>query len=110
MTHAAGDVVTAAHKAQTKAQFYWVWIGLLGLTVVEIMLAYNQVFPPRQMLTVLLILSIIKSALIIGYFMHLKFEATRMKTMLMVSVCFCLALMAVFFADAERILSLGWKR
>jgi len=32
-----------------------------------------------------------------------------MKWMLMVSVCFCLALMAVFFADAQRILTLGWK-
>ncbi|HZU23251.1 MAG TPA: cytochrome C oxidase subunit IV family protein [Terriglobales bacterium] len=109
MTHPAGDVVTAGHLHQGKGQFYGVWGGLLILTVVEIALAYNQVFTPRNMLIVLLILSIIKSALIIGYFMHLKFEAGRMKWLLMCSVCFCLALMAVFFADAERIVSLGWK-
>jgi cytochrome c oxidase subunit 4 len=105
MTHPAGDVVTAGHQHQGKMQFYVVWGGLLVLTVVEILLAYNQVFGPAKMLTVLLILSLIKSAMIIGYFMHLKFEAPRMKWVLMVSVCFCLALMAVFFNDAFRIVS-----
>ena len=35
------------------------------------------------MLEVLLILSVIKSALIIGYFMHLKFERALMRWMLM---------------------------
>ncbi|HKD93011.1 MAG TPA: cytochrome C oxidase subunit IV family protein [Terriglobales bacterium] len=103
MTHAAGDVVTAGHIHQSKTQFYWVWGALLGLTLVEIMLAYNQVFPPLRMLIVLLILSIIKSALIIGYFMHLKFEAKRMKWFLMVAVCFCLVMMCIFFFDAWRI-------
>jgi len=103
MTHPAGDVVTAGHLHQGKGQFYWVWGALLGLTLVEIMLAYNQVFPPARMLTVLMILSIIKSALIIGYFMHLKFEATRMKWLLMVSVCFCLVMMCIFFFDAWRV-------
>ena len=105
MTHAAGDVVTAGHVSQSKTQFYVVWGGLLGLTVVEILLAYNQVFTPAKMLSVLMVLSIIKSALIIGYFMHLKFEAPRMKWVLMVSVCFCLLLMVVFFNDAFRIVS-----
>jgi caa(3)-type oxidase subunit IV len=101
------DTVTSAHQHQSKAQFYWVWIALLILTVVEIALAYNQLFTPGKMLSVLLVLSIIKSALIIGYFMHLKFEATRMQVLLMASLVFCLTLMAIFFADAERILRLG---
>ena len=56
MTHATGDVVTAGHQHQSKAQFYWVWIGLLVITVVEILLAYNQVFLPARMLAVLLVL------------------------------------------------------
>ena len=109
MTHAAADQVSLAHQHQGKAQFYWVWVALLGLTVVEILLAYNQVFTPGKMLSVLMVLSIIKSALIIGYFMHLKFEAGRMKWILMTSLVFCLVLMCVFFADAERILHLGTR-
>ena len=71
----------------------------------KMVIAYNQVFAPARMLTVLLILSLIKSAMIIGYFMHLKFESSRMKWLLMTSVCFCLVLMAVFFNDAIRIVS-----
>lgn len=103
MTHAAGDVVTAGHIHQGKGQFYFVWGALLLLTLLEIFLGYNQFFTPGKMLTVLLVLSIIKSALIIGYFMHLKFEAGRMKVLLMVSVCACLVLMGVFFFDAWRV-------
>ena len=109
MTHAAGNVVTEAHAHESKAQFYWVWIILLGLTVVEIILAYKQIFVPATMLGVLMVLSLIKSALIIGYFMHLKFEASRMKWMLMASLVFCLCMMLVFFPDAFRVVNLGAK-
>jgi cytochrome c oxidase subunit IV len=59
------------------------------------------------MLEVLMVLSIIKSALIIGYFMHLKYEIAAMKWVLMVAVVACLCLMGIFFADAFRILHLG---
>ena len=62
------------------------WGGLLVLTAVEVVLAYRQVFQPVRMLEVLLVLSIIKSALIIGYFMHLKFETALMRWMLVFSV------------------------
>jgi cytochrome c oxidase subunit IV len=61
------------------------------------------------MLEVLMVLSIVKSALIIGWFMHLKFEIARMKWVLMVALVACLTLMFIFFADAFRILSLGTR-
>jgi cytochrome c oxidase subunit 4 len=98
----------AAHD-EGKGQYLWVWLALLILTAVEVGLAYRQVFQPLRMLEVLMILSIVKSALIIGYFMHLKYEIRAMKWTLMVSVCACLCLMCIFFADAMRILELGVK-
>ena len=91
----------------SKGQYFWVWGALLLLTAAEVVLAYRQVFQPLRMLEVLMVLSIIKSALIIGYFMHLKFEIAAMKWVLMVSVVLCLCLMFVFFEDALRILHLG---
>jgi caa(3)-type oxidase subunit IV len=97
----------AAHHDEGKGQYFWVWGVLLLLTAVEVVLAYKQVFQPVQMLEALMVLSIIKSALIIGYFMHLKYEAAAMKWVMMVAVCACLCLMCVFFADAARILQLG---
>jgi hypothetical protein len=62
------------------------------------------------MLEVLLVLSVVKSALIIGYFMHLKFEKAIMRWMLMISVVACFFIMYFFFfPDAGRILRLGVK-
>jgi cytochrome c oxidase subunit IV len=58
-----------------------------------------------RMLEVLLVLSIIKSALIIGYFMHLKFEKSLMRWMLVLSVTVCFVIMYFFFfPDAGRVL------
>jgi caa(3)-type oxidase subunit IV len=98
---------SADSHAEGKAIYFYVWGALLVLTVVEILLAYNQVFPPARMLQVLLALSVVKSALIIGWFMHLKGETRAMKWLLMGSLCICLTLMGVFFADAHRIITLG---
>ena len=70
-----------AKHDDSKGQYFWVWGALLILTAIEVALGYKQVFSPVRMLEVLLLLSVIKSALIIGYFMHLKFEismATRL--------------------------------
>jgi len=99
----------AAHHDEGKAQYFWVWGALLVITAVEIVLAYKQVFDPLNMLIVLMGLSVIKAALIIAYFMHLKFEAARMKIVLMTSVVVCLTLMCIFFPDALRVLHLGVK-
>jgi cytochrome c oxidase subunit IV len=52
-------------------------------------------------------LSILKAALIIAYFMHMKFELTRMRWITMSSLVFCLVMMLVFLPDAFRLLHLG---
>jgi caa(3)-type oxidase subunit IV len=97
---------TATHD--TKGQYFWVWAALLVLTAIEVVLGYRQVFSPVRMLEVLLLLSVIKSALIIGYFMHLKFETALMRWLLVLSVVTCFFIMYFFFfPDAERIRQLG---
>lgn len=99
----------AATHDEGKGQYFWVWGALLLLTAVEVMLAYKQVFQPLAMLEALMILSVIKSALIIGYFMHLKYEIAAMKWVMMAAAVACLCLMCIFFPDAFRILHLGVK-
>jgi len=102
----AGRLAAAGHE-ESKTPYFWVWGVLLVLTGVEVILAYEQVFTPLHMLEVLMGLSVVKSALIIGYFMHLKFEIATMKWVLMVALVVCLCLMFTFFADAFRITYLG---
>src|SRR5260370_19755748 len=92
-----------------KALFFWVWGALLVMTAVEVYLTYQNM-QPGKMLTILLALSFVKAALIIGYFMHLKYEVSAMKWVTMCSVVACLILMTIFFfPDAHRIVTLGVK-
>ena len=82
--------------------FAKVWIVLLVLTGVEVFLAYEQL-PTMIMLTILVGLSIIKAALIIAYFMHLKFERLSLFLTLFPMLIFCIVLMLIFLGDASRI-------
>ena len=101
-------IAAEQHQHEGKTQFYTVWGILLVITGVEVLLAYERL-PAIRMLSILMGLSIVKAALIIFYFMHLKYEITRMRRMLMVSLVICLCLMCIFFPDAFRIVSLGVK-
>ena len=82
--------------------FSKVWITLLILTGAEVFLAYEQV-PTMIMLTALLGLSVVKAALIIAYFMHLKFERLSLFLTLFPMLIFCILLMLIFLGDATRI-------
>jgi cytochrome c oxidase subunit 4 len=105
---AIAENVAEQHRHHGKAQFFWVWGILLIITAIEVYLGYQNMEPVR-MLTILMGLSIIKAAMIIGYFMHMKFEISRMKWITMSALVFCLAMMLVFFPDAFRIIHFGVK-
>src|ERR1700756_3414659 len=82
--------------------FAKVWIALLVMTAIEVFLAYMQT-PMMIMLTILIGLSVIKGALIIAYFMHLKFERLSLFLTLFPMLIFCIVLMLIFLGDAVRI-------
>ncbi len=106
---AIAERVAEQHRHHRKSQFFWVWGVLLVMTAIEVYLTYQNLKPVR-MLTILMGLSLVKAALIIGFFMHMKYEISRMKWLTMCSLVVCLILMTVFFfPDAYRILSLGVK-
>ncbi|MCA1558676.1 MAG: cytochrome C oxidase subunit IV family protein, partial [Acidobacteria bacterium] len=66
------DLVPIHFEGSTKL-FIAVLGYLLGLTLIEVLLAYIET-PLSIMLIILMGLSIIKAALIMAYFMHLRFE------------------------------------
>ena len=103
-----GATIALEHRAHSHTPFYIVWGVLLGITAVEVLLAYEKLQPVR-MLSILLALSIVKAALIISWFMHMRYEVTHMRRLMMAALCVCLVLMCVFFPDAFRILHLGVK-
>ena len=79
--------------------------ALLVLTLVEVLLAYFHV-PLILMLTILMGLSIIKAALIMAYFMHLKFERMSLVLSLVPILVICICLLFIFFPDSYRSKSL----
>jgi cytochrome c oxidase subunit IV len=96
------------HFAGTNKLFISIWVWLVVLTLVEILLAYRPM-PIHLMLIVLLGLSIIKAALIVAYFMHLKFERLSLILTLIPMLVVCILLLFVFFPDSFRSLGLRYK-
>jgi cytochrome c oxidase subunit 4 len=82
--------------------FGYVLLGLLVLTFVEVVLAYIQIHDLRIMLTILMGLSLIKAALIMAYFMHLRFERLSLVLTLVPTLVVCICLMFIVFPDSFR--------
>jgi cytochrome c oxidase subunit IV len=92
------------HPVGSTRLFSRVWLWLLLLTAVEVFLAYERL-APVLMLTILVGLSLIKSALIIAYFMHLKFERLGLFLVLIPAMVFCICMMLIwFFPDSVRLM------
>src|SRR5438270_6778284 len=96
------------HFAGSNKLFISIWGWLLGLTLVEIFLAYRPM-PINFMLTILMGLSIIKAALIVAYFMHLKFERLSLVLTLVPMLVVCICLLMVFFPDSFRSKNLRYQ-
>lgn len=102
---AHGATAGATHQPGKKL-FLWVWFWLLVLTGIEVLLAYLRL-EPHVMLVLLVGLSLIKSALIVAYFMHLRFEKIGLFLITVPSLVFCLIMILIFvFPDSLRIVSL----
>ena len=99
--HSVAQIEEPEHG--TIKSFTVVWIILLVFTALEVLLAYEQV-NPVIMLTILVGLSVVKAALIIAYFMHLKFERFSLFLTLFPMLIFCILMMMVFMPDSMRLM------
>ncbi len=84
-----------AHGGTTRL-YIAVWIGLLAFTGIEVYLGYIHL-PLHLMLTLLMGISVIKAALIMAYFMHLRFERLSLFLTLVPALVLCLCLIMIFF-------------
>ena len=92
----SADGEAAAHVPAKASLFVIVWIGLVGITGIEVFLAYERV-APGIMLTVLVGLSIVKAGLIMAYFMHLKYERFILVLWIVPAFMFCVMMICIFF-------------
>ena len=96
--HAEGE---HEHFAGSNKLFISVWFWLLLLTGLEVFLGYVHL-RFSLMLTILIGLSVIKAALIVAYFMHLRFERLSLVLTLVPMLVICICLLLVFFPDSFR--------
>ena len=83
-----------------------VWLGLVAITFLEVFLAYEHL-QPAVMLSVLVILSVVKAAMIMSFFMHLKYEKFSLVLLLVPAMIFCICMMLIFFfPEAFRLLQM----
>ena len=95
-----------AHAGASVGTNVTVWIGLVAITGLEVFLAYEHL-QPSVMLTVLVVLSVVKAAMIMSFFMHLKYERFSLVLLLIPATIFCLCMMFIFFfPEAFRLLQL----
>ena len=95
-----------AHVGASVGTNLAVWIGLVAITGLEVFLAYEELRPP-VMLSILIGLSLVKAALIMSYFMHLKFEKFSLVLWLVPAMIFCISMMMIFFfPEAFRLLQM----
>jgi cytochrome c oxidase subunit IV len=106
--HAMNDHAHAevAHAGASVGTNLAIWIGLVAITGLEVFLAYEEL-QPAIMLTILIGLSLIKAAMIMSYFMHLKFERFSLVLWLVPAMIFCICMMMIFFfPEAFRLLQM----
>ena len=94
------------HAQPGTRTFLWVWFWLVLLTLVEVVFAY-QGLTLEMMLVTLLGLSLMKSALIMAYFMHLRFERLSLTLTLIPALVILLCLMFISFPDSLRVQQLA---
>ncbi len=96
------------HFEGSKKLFITVWIVLVGMTAIEVVLAYQHL-AIKVMLAVLMSLSVVKASLIISYFMHLRYERRSLVLTLMPALVFVVCMMFVAFPDSLRLLEMRPK-
>ena len=102
MADHTGHEHVAHEHAGSNRQNVGIWIALLVLTAIEVFLAYIHL-NLTLMLIVLMGLSIIKAALIMAYFMHLKFERLSLILTIVPVLIVLFCLFAIFFPDSLRL-------
>ena len=102
------EATESAHAESSMRAIFTVWFSLLGLTGVEVFLAYEQL-ELKLMLTLLMGLSLIKASLIVAYFMHLRYERRTLTFTLIPALIFVVGMMFVIFPDSIRVLMMRAK-
>jgi len=99
--HAAAEGHGGGGHASVKT-YVQVAIVLAVITAIEVATLYVPGIPNGLLVVSLLVMSAVKFALVVGFFMHLRYDHNIMRSLfigpLIIAICIILALMALFSA------------
>jgi len=108
--HGAGAAHVAAHDAHahpTWKQYKWVALILTLITVVEVWIYYTPFTRSKLFVPTLLIMSAVKFAIVVLFYMHLKYDARLFRALftgpLIIAVVTLISLMFLFGHLAVRV-------
>lgn len=87
----------AAHAPVPNATFVLVWVGLVLLTAVTV--TASVLFPGKVGIGVAMVVTPVKAALILLWFMHLKYEKPVFKVMFLSAMLILAIVMGLTFFD-----------
>src|SRR3954471_4335485 len=94
--HAMGEV----HEHPTWKQYKWVALILTLITVVEVWIYYTPFKQSSLFVPVLLVMSAVKFAIVVAFYMHLKYDHKLFRALfvgpLIIAISTLLALMFLF--------------
>lgn len=94
------------HGGMTRGKIWQVFFILLGITVIEFIIALYMV--PKGIIAyhmanpIYIILTLAKAYFIVAFFMHLKFEATALIYSLVVPILFIIGLILVLTNESHH--------
>jgi cytochrome c oxidase subunit 4 len=101
--HVSHDAIDKAHSGLNPKVIWKVFWILLGVTIFEVSISFTPISKEILLFT-FITLTIVKAYYIVGYFMHMKFEAVPLQYSILLP--FVLIIYLIFIAIYEGI-SLG---
>ena len=102
-SHASPSIAHADDGAHASvATYVRIAVVLTVLTAVEVATLYVPGIPHGLLVTSLLVMSVVKFALVVGFYMHLRYDPAVLRALfvgpLLIAIAIVLALMALFSA------------
>jgi len=101
--HGHAGAAGAPSEGHATVKTYWIVAAVLAIiTAIELTALYMPGLPNWLLVGSLLVMSVVKFALVVGFFMHLRYDSPVFRSMfigpLIIAICIILALMALFSA------------
>jgi heme/copper-type cytochrome/quinol oxidase subunit 4 len=104
------EAIEMAEREPTMPLYVVLWVVMIVIVAFEVFLTFRAGLPARTLDHALLLLAIIEALIGVAFFMHLKYEASKLIWTLAIGVIFVLFMLDHIWPDAYRMARLSMFR